>query len=77
MSKIFDLSIEAFDLGAHLVVFPELALTGYPPEDLLLRDGFMDQVKNEVDNLCEAIPSNIWIFIIFLISNLFYNDFIE
>ena len=57
--KIIDLSIEAFDLGAHLVVFPELALTGYPPEDLLLRDGFMDQVKNEVDNLCEAIPSNI------------------
>ncbi len=57
--KIIDLSIEAFDLGAHLVVFPELALTGYPPEDLLLRDGFMDQVKNEVDNLCKAIPSNI------------------
>ena len=59
--KIIDLSIEAFDLGAHLVVFPELALTGYPPEDLLLRDGFMDQVKNEVDNLCEAIPSNIFV----------------
>ena len=57
--KIIDLSIEASDLGAHLVVFPELALTGYPPEDLLLRDGFMDQVKNEVDNLCKAIPSNI------------------
>ena len=57
--KIIDLSIEASDLGAHLIVFPELALTGYPPEDLLLRDGFMDQVKNEVDNLCSAIPSNI------------------
>jgi len=57
--KIIDLSIEASDLGAHLVVFPELALTGYPPEDLLLRDGFMDQVKNAVDNLCAAIPSNI------------------
>ncbi|MGH8999010.1 MAG: NAD+ synthase, partial [Acidimicrobiia bacterium] len=28
--------------GADLVVFPELALTGYPPEDLLLRPSFVD-----------------------------------
>jgi NAD+ synthase (glutamine-hydrolysing) len=27
--------------GAQLVVFPELAVTGYPPEDLLLRPGFL------------------------------------
>jgi NAD+ synthase (glutamine-hydrolysing) len=45
--------------GAHLVVFPELALTGYPPEDLLFRDGFIDQVKNEINSLCELVPSNI------------------
>jgi NAD+ synthase (glutamine-hydrolysing) len=31
----------ARDAGAELVVFPELALTGYPPEDLLLREGFL------------------------------------
>lgn len=29
-------------LGAGLVVFPELALTGYPPEDLLLKPGFIN-----------------------------------
>jgi len=29
------------DLDADLIVFPELALTGYPPEDLVLRPGFM------------------------------------
>ncbi|RFF28257.1 MULTISPECIES: NAD+ synthase [unclassified Wenzhouxiangella] len=29
------------ELGADLIVFPELALTGYPPEDLVLRPGFM------------------------------------
>lgn len=29
------------ELGTDLVVFPELALTGYPPEDLVLRPGFM------------------------------------
>ncbi|HEY7952041.1 MAG TPA: NAD+ synthase [Solirubrobacteraceae bacterium] len=28
--------------GAQLVLFPELALTGYPPEDLLLREHFLD-----------------------------------
>ena len=57
--KIINLSIEASDIGAHLIVFPELALTGYPPEDLLLREGFIDQVRNEIDNICNLIPSNI------------------
>ena len=32
---------EARDAGAELVVFPELAVTGYPPEDLLLRPAFV------------------------------------
>ncbi len=31
----------ALDAGAELVLFPELALTGYPPEDLLLREDFL------------------------------------
>ncbi len=33
------------EFGADLVVFPELALTGYPPEDLLLRPEFTAQVE--------------------------------
>src|SRR5829696_9768518 len=32
---------EARATGADLVLFPELAVTGYPPEDLLLRPGFV------------------------------------
>src|SRR5919201_3655995 len=32
---------EAKDAGADLVLFPELVVTGYPPEDLLLRPGFV------------------------------------
>jgi len=32
---------DAKDAGADLVLFPELAITGYPPEDLLLRPGFV------------------------------------
>ena len=57
--KIIELTTEASEIGAHLIVFPELALTGYPPEDLLLRDGFIYQVRQEIDNLCGLIPSNI------------------
>ncbi len=32
---------QAYEAGAHIVCFPELALTGYPPEDLLLKPGFV------------------------------------
>jgi NAD+ synthase (glutamine-hydrolysing) len=37
--------------GAALAVFPELALTGYPPEDLLLRPGFLDRVDRELERV--------------------------
>ena len=36
---------------ASLVVTPELALSGYPPEDLLLRDDFCDQATEELMRL--------------------------
>ncbi len=38
-----------FHLGADCIVFPELALTGYPPEDLLLRPGFQRQVLKALE----------------------------
>jgi len=37
---------EAHAAGADLVIFPELALTGYPPEDLLLRPELMERVES-------------------------------
>jgi NAD+ synthetase len=40
--------------GAKLVVFPELALTGYPPMDLLERDGFVRDQLRELDALASA-----------------------
>ena len=40
---------EARDAGADLVLFPELAVTGYPPEDLLLRPGFLRQARRSVE----------------------------
>lgn len=44
----------AADAGADLVVLPELALTGYPPMDLLERDRFVDDQLAELDALARA-----------------------
>jgi NAD+ synthetase len=41
-------------LGGELVVFPELSLTGYPPLDLLERDGFVRDQLAELDALAPA-----------------------
>jgi NAD+ synthase (glutamine-hydrolysing) len=42
---------EARSAGADLVVFPELAVTGYPPEDLLLRPGFVRAARASVERI--------------------------
>lgn len=41
-------------LGADLVLFPELTLTGYPPQDLLLLPHFIDEVERQLDRLVQA-----------------------
>jgi NAD+ synthase (glutamine-hydrolysing) len=39
---------------ADLVLFPELAVTGYPPEDLLLRPGFVTAARRALDEIARA-----------------------
>src|SRR5262245_8516970 len=41
IARILDAYEQAEDDGCDLVVFPELTITGYPPEDLLLRPAFV------------------------------------
>ncbi len=41
--------------GAQLVLFPELALTGYPPEDLLLREHFLDDTAAALRELASGV----------------------
>jgi NAD+ synthase (glutamine-hydrolysing) len=53
--KIIGLAEDARQSGADLVVFPELALTGYPPEDLLLRQGFVQQIDAAVNKIIAAV----------------------
>ena len=45
---------EAGCQGVDLVVFPELALLGYPPRDLLLQAGFLDAADREFSAIVEA-----------------------
>ena len=45
----------ATERGASLVLTPELALTGYPPEDLLLRPSFADASRDALDALAADI----------------------
>ena len=40
--------------GADLVLFPELAVTGYPPEDLLLRPGFVRAARRSLEEIAAA-----------------------
>ena len=40
---------EARNAGADLVLFPELAVTGYPPEDLLFRPGFLREARRAAE----------------------------
>lgn len=41
--------------SADIVVFPEMTITGYPPEDILLRDGLFPQVNQALSTICEQI----------------------
>lgn len=54
--RIIDLVRRARDeQGADLVVFPELALTGYPPEDLVLRPGFMRRTEEAFNEIVSSV----------------------
>ena len=45
----------ALEKGADLILFPEMAINGYPPEDLLLRPGFMRRCHDVMDELVASV----------------------
>jgi NAD+ synthase (glutamine-hydrolysing) len=51
---ILDRLAEAKANAADVVLFPELAVTGYPPEDLLLRPGFIRAAESSVETIARA-----------------------
>jgi len=46
-----DAHARAKSLGADIIVFPELFLNGYPPEDLVLKPAFQDATRAELERL--------------------------
>jgi len=51
--KIVEFIDRARSLGVDLLTFPELAITGYPPEDLLLKPQFIKQNRESLDKIIE------------------------
>lgn len=52
--KVIDTAKQAIEgEGADLILFPELCLTGYPPEDLLLRPSLTTRVSRAIERLCD------------------------
>jgi len=53
--KIVEFAKRAETAGADVVVFPELALSGYPPRDLVEKDSFLDRTESALQTLaCET-----------------------
>jgi NAD+ synthase (glutamine-hydrolysing) len=53
--KIRARTAEARERGAELVLFPELALTGYPPEDLLLKEHFLQATAETLEAIARDV----------------------
>jgi len=50
-NKIKNQLKQARKMGADVILFPELAVTGYPPEDLLLKDSFLKQSRKILEKI--------------------------
>ncbi|MGC9120898.1 MAG: NAD+ synthase [Sulfurihydrogenibium sp.] len=55
LNKILDYTKEAEKLEADIIVFPELALTGYPPEDLVLKQSFIEKNTEYIKRLSQNV----------------------
>jgi NAD+ synthase/NAD+ synthase (glutamine-hydrolysing) len=56
IDRIVRFARSAQERGADLVVFPELALCGYPPRDLVERPGFIRKSETELERLLGLLP---------------------
>jgi NAD+ synthase (glutamine-hydrolysing) len=54
-AKVLSHVRQAAQEGAHVVAFPEMAITGYPPEDLVLRAGFREASRATLDALARDL----------------------
>ena len=52
-NNILNYYFQGIDKRADIIVFPELAITGYPPQDLLLEDGFVEDNLIVLDEIAK------------------------
>ncbi|MDZ4198592.1 MAG: NAD+ synthase, partial [Kiritimatiellia bacterium] len=57
--RILDFARRADAAGAGLVLFPEMALPGYPPEDLALKPHFLEDCEAEAERIAGLLPSSL------------------
>lgn len=53
-ARILEFSQRAEQAGAEVVAFPELALTGYPPRDLVEKASFLDRTERALNDIARA-----------------------
>ncbi len=53
--RIIEWSKRAADLGADVVAFPELTITGYPPEDLVLKPNFVAATRKQLERVAREV----------------------
>ena len=58
-ARIADFAARAAAAGAELAVFPELALCGYPPGDLLVRPSFLEANERALARLAGSVPADL------------------
>jgi NAD+ synthase (glutamine-hydrolysing) len=51
--KILAYMKKARDAGADIIIFPELAITGYPPQDLLFEKSFVKENRERLSEIAE------------------------
>ncbi|MCA1730240.1 MAG: NAD+ synthase [Actinobacteria bacterium] len=59
VEKASDTLRRATDEGAELIAFPELTMTGYPPEDLLLRPSFIRDNLDALEEFAGRVPEGV------------------
>jgi len=61
--RIISSAWTAFNQGARLIVFPELAISGYPPEDLILKDHFCADCEAQFLRLEKELPPEAFVVV--------------
>jgi NAD+ synthase (glutamine-hydrolysing) len=58
VQKIVRMAHDAAEAGASIIVLPELALSGYPPEDLILKKHFLRDCMGLLDRIAREVPQD-------------------